>query len=695
MSLEPHAKVTASHLKRDAYLYVRQSTVRQVFENQESTKRQYALRQRAVALGWPIERVIVIDSDLGQSGSSATDREGFQRLVADVGMGRAGIVLGLEVSRLARNSTDWHRLLEICALSRTLILDEDGVYDPCEFNDRLLLGLKGTMSEAELHVLRARLRGGIVNKARRGELEGPLPIGFVYDSNGRVVLDPDAQVQAFFRHFFATYRRAGTARATIKALRDEKVLMPRRVRTGPRRGDLVWCPLDHWRALQLLHNPRYAGAFFFGRLRTRKLADGKLRTEKLARDEWIALLPGAHEGYISWEEFEVNQRQLLEHAQAHGKDRRRSPPREGPALLQGLVICGKCGGRMTVRYSQEGQTARPIYRCQRTAIEQGERVCQDIPGAAIDDTIGAVLVDMMTPVALEVALSVQQEIATRVDEADAIRKQQVERARYEAELARRRYMQVDPDNRLVADSLEAEWNERLRALAAAQEDYDRQRGADTLVMDPTQRAEILALATDFAKLWRDPKTAMRDRKRMIRLLIEDVTLARGDEIRAHVRFRGGATRSIVLPLPRPAWQIRQTPPDVLREIDALLADHGYEEIAQILNGRGLRSGWGRPFTRRIVFVISRAYGLKTRFDRLRAAGYLTVQEMARALRVSTSTVNHWRAANLLRATRVNDKGVCLYAPIQGPPPRKRQGSKLSRRRPAGADRGRTYDGGAV
>lgn len=261
---DAHTKISASHLKRDAYLYVRQSTVRQVFENQESTKRQYGLRQRAVSLGWPVERVIVIDSDLGQSGAS-TDREGFQRLVTEVGMGRAGIVLGLEVSRLARNSSDWHRLLEICALTHTLILDEDGVYDPCSFNDRLLLGLKGTMSEAELHVLYARLRGGLLNKAKRGELQGPLPVGLIYDARGRVVLEPDAQVQASLRHFFATYQRTGAARATVKALREQKVLMPRRIRTGARRGEVVWGPLTHWRALQLLHNPRYAGAFVFGR----------------------------------------------------------------------------------------------------------------------------------------------------------------------------------------------------------------------------------------------------------------------------------------------------------------------------------------------------------------------------------------------------------------------------------------------
>jgi DNA invertase Pin-like site-specific DNA recombinase len=674
-----HTKINASHLKRDAYLYVRQSTVRQVFENQESTKRQYALRQRAVALGWPIERVIVIDSDQGQSGASSVDRQGFQRLVTDVGMGRAGIVLGLEVSRLARNSSDWHRLLEICALSHTLILDEDGIYDPCSFNDRLLLGLKGTMSEAELHVLHARLRGGILNKARRGELQGPLPVGFVYDARGRVVLDPDVQVQASIRHFFATYRRTGAARATIKTLRQDNVLMPRRIRGGARKGEIVWGPLAHWRALQLLHNPRYAGAFFFGRCRTRKLADGKMKVEALPRDEWFTLLPDAHEGYIAWDEYETNQRLLHEQAQSQGKDRRRSPPREGPSLLQGLVLCGKCGRRMTVRYHQRGAALRPNYVCQREGINRGTPICQDVPGAGVDDAVGDTLMAMMTPVALEVALTVQQEVATRIDEADNMRKQQVERARYETDLARRRYMQVDPNNRLVADSLEAEWNERLRLLAETQEDYERRRAADSQVIDEQRRTRILKLATDFPRLWRDSNTSMRDRKRMLRLLVEDVTLVRADDIQAHLRFRGGTTYSVVLPVPKNAWELRQTSADVLREIDALLDRRTDQEIADILNQQGHRSGEGLAFSRQIVIRLRRDHGLKSRRDRLRASGMLTLGEMARKLRVSASTIKAWANASILRAERYNAKGQCLYATRNGAKPRKQQGNKLSER----------------
>src|SRR5689334_10184898 len=289
MNSEAHQKVTTAHLSRLAYLYVRQSTLRQVFENTESTHRQYALRERAVALGWPLDRIVVIDSDLGQSGASAADREGFQRLVTEVSLGRVGIVLGLEVSRLARNSTDWHRLLELCALGDTLILDEDGLYDPAHFNDRLLLGLKGTMSEAELHVLRARLRGGILNKARRGELESPLPIGLCYDSANRVIFDPDKQVQETIRTFFKIFRRSGSATATVRTFREQGLKFPRRARSGPAKGDILWGELEHSRTLWILHNPRYAGAFFFGRTRQRRTGEGYAGFKRLEREEWTAL----------------------------------------------------------------------------------------------------------------------------------------------------------------------------------------------------------------------------------------------------------------------------------------------------------------------------------------------------------------------------------------------------------------------
>ena len=659
MNPEQHLKVTASHLRRLAYLYVRQSTLRQVLENTESTKRQYALRERAVALGWPRERVVVIDRDLGLSGADS-DREGFQQLVAAVGLGEVGVVLGLEVSRLARNSADWHRLLEICALADTLILDEDGLYDPAHFNDRLLLGLKGTMSEAELHVLRARLLGGQRAKAGRGELELKLPVGLLYDAAGRVVLDPDLAVQQALRTFFATFRRTGSATGTVRSFREQGLLFPRRLSSGAHQGELAWGALRHSRALRVLKNPRYTGAFVYGRTETRGLPGGKVRRRELPRKEWHTVILNAHPGYLSWEEYEENLQRLHENAQANGAERRASPPREGPALLQGLVVCGRCGARMTVHYHLGHGKLLPEYVCQREGIERGEPLCQRLVGTGIDRAVGELLVETVTPLAIEVALAVQEEIQARAGEADLLRCRQVERARYEAELAQRRYLQVDPDNRLVAGSLEADWNHKLRALCEAEEEYQQRRKADGRLPDEQQREQILALATDFPRLWSDPDVPERERKRMVRLLLQDVTLLRSDEIVAHVRFRGGATESLHLPLPLNAAELRKVDPAVVAEVDRLLDDHTDAEIVDILNARGLRPGVAERFSLKILYTLRRSYGLEDRYTRLRRQGLLTLEEISELLGADPSTVKKWARAGRIPSRVYNDKGQRLY-----------------------------------
>ena len=668
VTTEAHHKVKATHLRRQAYLYVRQSTLRQVLENAESRDRQYALKNRAVALGWPQERIVIIDSDLGQSAASAADRAGFQRLVADVGLGRVGIVLGLEVSRLARSSVDWQRLLEICSLSDTLILDEDGIYDPGHFNDRLLLGLKGTMSEAELHLLKARLRGGVLNKARRGELKTPLPIGLVYDAQDRVQLDPDQQVQQALRLLFATFRRTGSATGTVRAFREQNLLFPIRARCGPGQGELHWRPLVHHLVLRLLKNPRYAGAFCFGRTQSRKTATGSYSVEKLPRDQWLAMFPDAHPGYITWVEYEENVQKLRENARAHDSGQRRYPPREGPALLQGLAICGICGQRMTVHYHSARGTRIPDYMCQREGIEHARRFCQQVHGAALDEAIGALLVEAVTPLALEVTLAIQDELQRQGEEVDRLRQQQVERARYEAELAQRRYMRVDPDHRLVADALEAEWNHKLRTWTEAQEQYQQQRDRDRLILDEQTRAEIASLAVDFPRLWHDPRTPFRERKRMARLILEDVTLVKEEHITAHLRFKGGTTRSLTLPLPLPPWQQRKTAREVVEEVDRLLDHYTDQEVAEQLNAQGLRSGTGQQFSRLIVRDVRLTYGLTDRFTRLRRSGLLTRVEMAQRLGVSLSTVKNWRCRGLLPCQLANDRGEYLYEPPGANPP---------------------------
>jgi len=659
---DSHSKVTASHLQRDAYLYVRQSTMRQVIENSESAVRQYDLSGRAVGLGWPLERVIVIDVDQGLSGASSADREGFQRLVADVSLKKAGIVLGLECSRLARNNSDWHRLLELCSLTDTLICDEDGLYDPSTINDRLLLGLKGAMSEAELHILRSRLRGGTLSKARRGELRTSLPAGLVYDPLEKVTLDPDTAVQGSVRHLFDCFERTGSARAVVKEFNAQSLSFPQRIRTGPRKGETVWAPLHHDRVLMVLHNPRYAGAFAFGRRQSQYLA-GKTVVRHLPRDQWTALIPDAHPGYISFAQFEANQARLLANAQARGTDRRAGPPREGPALLQGLVICARCGQRMTVRYHhRRGQTV-PEYLCQNEAINTATSGrCQTIPGAGVDRALATLLLDTLTPVTLEVALSVAAELDQRAEEADTLRRTHVERARYQAELARRRYLAVDPENRLVANTLEADWNEKLRSLTEAQHDYEHAHQNGNGRLSDEQRAKVMALASDFPRLWNDPATPQRERKRMIRLLVEDVTLGRDQQITAHVRLKGGQTHTLTVPLPPPVWQARQTDPDTFTLIDQLLDDHTDAQTAELLNRADRRTGTGQPFSALSVLRLRQDHRLPSHRERLRARGLLTIAEVAQQLGVHTSTIKNWHAAGLLTGHKANEQNEQLYEP---------------------------------
>jgi DNA invertase Pin-like site-specific DNA recombinase len=677
------SKVTAAHLSRTALLYVRQSSLKQVIHNTESAIRQYDLRGKAISLGWAADQITVIDIDQGQSGASAADREGFQHLVAEVSLGRAGIVLGLECSRLARNSADWHQLLELCGMTGTLICDEDGLYDPRTFNDRLLLGMKGQLSEAELHFIRARLRGGIISKARRGELITPLPVGLAYDAAGHVVLDPDTAVRGAVAHLFATFAATGSATACVKAFSTAGLSFPWRHRAGPRKGEIDWKPLAHHVVLRVLHNPRYAGAFTFGRHRDIRLPGGKLSRTVLPREQWISFIPGAHPGYITLAQYDANRARLAANAAAHGSDRAAGPPREGPALLQGIIICGTCGQRMTVRYHQRRGRLLPTYVCQRDGIEHARRICQAIPGAGLDDRIGQLLIDTLTPLTIEAALTVSAELEHRAAEADALRAAHVERARYHADLARRRYLAVDPANRLVAGTLEADWNTALRALSQAQDTYDQARKNNTGQLTDPQKTRIQQLVTDLPAIWDDPATPARERKRIARLLLTDVTITRTrDTITAHVRLPGGQHHTLTMPVPPTAAQMRKTPEAAVAAIDQLLDHHTHAQIAGILNDRGLTSGEGRPFHPLIVRNIRDDYGLRSREQRLRDAGMLTLAELASQLGVSTGTVKTWYHAGLITGHPYNDKGQCLYPPPGKNPPSRAQGRKLSERRPA-------------
>lgn len=655
-------KVTARHLSRQAMLYVRQSTLHQVLENTESTARQYALRERAIALGWKPEHIVVIDQDLGQSGASAVDREGFQRLVAEVGLSHVGLVMGLEVSRLARSSLDWHHLLELCAMTETLILDEDGLYDPAIFNDRLLLGMKGTMSEAELHILRARLRGGILNKAERGALRLPLPMGLAYAEDETVILDPDAQIQQAMRLLFATFKRTGSATATVKYFRAHGLLFPRRVRTGPHKGAIHWGPLLHSTMLKVLRNPRYAGAFCYGRTRTTKQLDGSHRTRLVPQEHWQFLLRDAHVGYISWQDYEANLRQLQQNRPAYGEDRRHGPAREGPALLQGLVICGRCGNRMTLRYYQRKHGTRlyPEYLCQREQIEEGtDQMCQQVLGAGLDAAMAELLLAQLTPLAVDTSIQIYEELHVQAQEAQRLREQQVERARYAAELAQRRFLRVDPENRLVAEVLEAEWNARLRELAQVQEETKRQYEQEQRKLSALEQQAIARLVEDFPRVWHDPRTSDRDRKRMVRLLLEDVTVLSDEEtITAHVRFKGGATETITVAVSHG----RCFPAQLIALMDHLLEDFTDGGVAEQLNQRGWRTFAGKPFDARRVLALRRDHHLKDHGTRLRERGLLSANEAAKAYGVCRQTIMDWGRAGVLPTYRINDRGMVVFPP---------------------------------
>ncbi len=520
-----------------------------------------------------------------------------------------------------------------------------------------------------------------MSKARRGELITPLPVGLAYDAAGHVIIDPDTAVRGAVAHLFATFEATGSATACVKAFNSAGLLFPWRHRAGLRKGELDWKPLAHHVVLRILHNPRYAGAFTFGRHRDLRLPGGKLSRTILPREEWISFIPGAHPGYITLDQHDANRARLTANAAAHGTDRTAGPPREGPALLQGIIICGTCGQRMTVRYHQRRDQQVPTYLCQRDGIAHARRICQAVPGAGLDQQIGQLLIATLTPLAVEAALTVQAELRHRADEADALRAAHVERARYHADLARRRYLAVDPANRLVAGTLEADWNTALRALSQAQDTCDQASKHDTGQLTDAQDTRIRQLATDLPAIWNDRATPARERKRITRLLLTDVTVTRTrDTITAHVRLPAGQHRTITLPIPPTAAQLRKTPAEAVTAIDQLLDRHTHAEIADILNDRSLTSGEGCPFHRLIIRNIRDEYGLRSREQRLRDAGVLTLAQMAECLGVPAKTVKVWHHAGLITGHPYNDKGQCLYPPPGPNPPARAQGRKLSERR---------------
>jgi len=657
VSYPPATKIRPDHLERRAFIYVRQSTLFQVREHTASTARQYDLVQRARDLGWAPEQITVIDQDQGRSGASSTGRVGFQALIADVGLGQAGAVLSLEVSRLARSSSDWYRLLEICALTETLVIDEEGIYDPGHYNDRLLLGFKGTMSEAELHWLRSRLEGGKRKKAEQGQLRFRPPVGLVFDPTGQLVLDPDEEVQHAVRLVFALFEQEGSALAVVKHFTAARLRFPNRLWGKQRHGEVVWEPLRHTRVLAILHNPAYAGTSVYGRTTTQtRLRPGdtpriKGRTRRVAAEDWSIILHDVHPAYLPWEHFLRNQARLADN-RTFRPEEHRGAVREGAALLQGIVLCGQCGRRMGVRYLEDGTT--PLYACTRAHVDFAAPTCQSLRGDGVDAAVTRTFLDAIQPAHLEVALATLDGLEAQARQIAQQWHRRLERAQYEADLARRRFLAVEPENRLVARSLEREWNEKLAGVEQLERDYAALPQRGPRVLSPEERQQILALVSDLPAVWHAQTTTHVERKQLVRFLIKDVTLTRrATTIQVAIRWQTHACTTFELPRPLRSCDARRTSPAVLARIRELAASHTDHQIATVLNQDGYTAGLGGAFTGAKVQWIRWKYALPrphpSRPDQPRGDGRYSARTAAALLNVDVSTIAEWCNAGRLES----------------------------------------------
>ena len=663
-------KIRPEHLERQAFIYVRQSTLIQVRNNTASTARQYDLVQRALDLGWERENVIVVDQDQGCSGASAVGRDGFQSLVAEVGLGHAGAVLSLEASRLARSSSDWYRLLEICALTDTLVIDEEGVYDPSQYNDRLLLGFKGTMSEAELHWLRQRLLGGKLEKASQGKLRFRLPAGYVYAETGQVVFDPDEQVQEAVRLVFTLFDELGTAFAVVKHFSTHKLLFPQRYWGGDRDGELVWAPLRHSRVTGILHNPTYAGAYVYGRTKTRtKLLPGetpriKGRTRRVNPEDWPIVIQEALPAYITWQQFLRNHHQLDDNRTYRAEDRR-GAVRAGAALLQGIVLCGKCGRRMSIRYLSLKEDTVPSYECVHKRKQYTGHSCQAIRGDGIDAAVAKALLEAMQPAQLEVSLATLEQLEARARQIDQQWQLRLERTQYQADLARRRFMAVDPDNRLVARSLERDWNDKLLEIQELDRQYAALPKPTTQLASPNERQRILSLAQDFPLLWQAETTTHSERKQLLRFLVKDVTLTRqATTIHIGIRWQTEALTELEIPRLQKRADVVRTKPAVVNRIRVLAAAHTDQHIAELLNQEGFTPGTGGIFSASKIHWIRYANQIPTGCPEApgacptgqRSDGRYSTKAVAELLNVNVSTVASWCEEGRLDGVRAKPHG---------------------------------------
>ncbi len=647
-------KVQAWHRDRLAAVYVRQSTAAQVVDHQESTRLQYGLVERAVALGWTVARVVVIDEDLGHSASGVDARPGFQRLVSEVGLDHVGIVLGIEMSRLARSGREWHQLLELCALSGALLGDMDGVYDPAEHNDRMLLGLKGTISEAELHLIKQRMWSGRIGKARRGELVVPLPIGFVRRLSGEVVLDPDEQVRSVVRLVFDLFERLGTVNAVLCYLADNHIQLGVRLREGPERGDLAWRRPSRAGVQNMLRNPAYAGIYAYGRstLDPRRRQAGRPYTGRVRVEpgRWLVYLPGVLPSYISVEQYERTMQRLEAN---RSRSQSQGVVRDGPALLAGLVVCGRCGKKMTVRYQRGGGgRLRPAYVCARDKNDYGDSQCQQLAGTCVDEYVTALLLKAMEPAALEVSLAAAGQVEEQRAQVDRIWRQRIERAEHAAERARRQYQLAEPENRLVVRQLEKDWEAALAECQRLSEEYDRFTATRPRVLTAAEREQIRLLAADIPAVWDAPTTTVADRKKLIRHLVEQVRIAvagASEKVDVDIAWVGGHhTQGQVV---RPVAALTQLSYYLqlrARARELIEARMTTAQIAGQLNAEGFRPPKRTEiFTPNAVSDLLRALGItRNRIPALRSRPPLAehewwLRDLAEHLGMSEITLDAW------------------------------------------------------
>lgn len=661
-------KILPRHLERLAAVYIRQSSMQQVHRNQESTKIQYSLTGLARQLGWVEDRILTIDDDLGISGTSAVGREGFQRLLAEVALDHVGIILGVEMSRLARSNKDWHQLLELCARFGTLIADLDGLYDPSRYNDRLLLGLKGTMSEAELHILRQRLLQGKLQKARRGELGKPVPTGYLRTASGEVTLDPDEEVQAAVRMIFDAFERIGTIHGVLRELVRLNVQIGVRHRTGRDLGQLAWHRPHRGMLYNVLHNAIFAGAYVYGRRGTdpRRQQPGRRasgRTPLLPPEQWQACLRDRLPAYISWEQYERNLAKL--------KANRKAPwsnmPRNGSALLSSLVVCGRCQYRMSVQYSTRNGRAYPRYVCNHAALAHGEPVCSGLSGPSLDHAVSELALAALAPAALEVSMKVSEELEREREKAERLWQQRLQRVRYEAERAERQYHAVEPENRLVARTLERAWEDKLQVERSLREEYERRQRHEKRCLTQEERATIRMLATDLPTLWNASTTTTTDRKAVLRLLIERVVVVvapDSESVDLVVRWAGG--HETTTRIRRPVGKLTQlnNHEQLLARIRELRrAGRTSDEIANKLNA----DGWVTPtqrntFNGRLVRAMLYRYGSVPRGPRrptIDDPNARTIAQLAAELQMPAVTLYGWMRRGWLKTRRVNGQRIAI------------------------------------